>query len=590
MPTPAAPYLPRFSTLVALWEQSQARYATRPLFGVKAHGAWSFGSYGDFGLEVARARAGLQALGIGPGDRVALISNNSVAWAAMAYAALGRGASIVPMYEQQQPKEWAFILKDSGAKLVLVARQALVDTLAPFRADLPELQHVRCVETDWPAFLAQPHPAAPPLDVAPSSTAVTIYTSGTTGQPKGVVLSHANVATNVSASLELFPLRPEDRSLSFLPWAHAFGQTAELHTLIAGGASMALAESIPKLIDNLAEVRPTTLLAVPNVFNRIYDGVQKQLATRPKAIQALVKLAVAGKVKLGRGEAPRRRERLAIAVAEKLVFKKVVARFGGRLRYAVSGGAALSREVAEFIDAIGIMVFEGYGLTETSPVATANTPTARRIGSAGKPIPGVTVTLDRSVGPAPDEGEVIIHGHNVMQGYWKRDDETAKVMTADGGFRTGDLGRFDADGFLFITGRIKEQYKLENGRYVAPAGLEAALQLSPLIAQAMVHGANKPFNVALVVVDAASLAAWGQAHALGSVPLPELVKQQAVRDAYRAEIDAMLGGAKGYEHIKQFHLLTEEFSVDNDLLTPKLSMKRRNIVAKYQSELDAMYR
>ena len=333
--------------------------------------------------------------------------------------------------------------------------------------------------------------SVPSVMPKPSDTAGLIYTSGTTGNPKGVVLTHDNIASNVSATHAIFPMELADRSLSFLPWAHVFGQTAELHTLLSTGASMAICEGVDRILDNLAEVQPTLLFSVPRIFNKIYTSVQQQIAARPKAVQMLVHRALEVAAKERTGERLKVRELALLTLVDRLVFSKVRARFGGRLKYAFSGGAALSREVAEFIDSLGITVYEGYGLTETSPVVTANAPGARKIGSVGRPIPGVRVEIDPAMGvskPSADgkstrfEGEIVVYGHNVMQGYHNRPEENDKVMMPDGGFRTGDLGKLDEDGFLWITGRIKEQYKLENGKYVTPVPIEEELKLSPFIA------------------------------------------------------------------------------------------------------------
>jgi long-chain acyl-CoA synthetase len=590
---------PRYRDLVTLSQQSFQQHAARPVFGTKRQGRWEWITYGEFARMVADARAGLALLGVGRGDRVAVVANNRVEWAAGAYAAFGLGAAYVPMYEAQQESEWQYILEDSGAKVVLGATEQIAARLGAMRPLVPTLAHVVCLdapasqEDSFAALLARgaaaPRAAEP---AAPETIACFIYTSGTTGKPKGVLLSHGNLACNVSAAMQLFPIMPTDRSLSFLPWAHAFGQVCELHTLVGSGASLGLCEGIPKIIDNLAEVQPTVLMAVPNIFNKIYDGVQRQIAEKPAPVRALFRLAMRARTRERAGETPSLGERAALLFAERVIFSKIVAKFGGRLRYAMSGGAALSPAVAEFVDNLGIMVFEGYGLTETSPIATVNTPAARRIGSVGKPIPGVRVEVDTgasSEAAGGGEGEVVVHGHNVMQGYYNLPDESAKVTTADGGFRTGDLGRFDADGFLFITGRVKELYKLENGKYVAPVAIESRLQLSPYILQAMLYGANRPFNTAVIVPKPEGLRAWAAAQGIEAGDLARLVADERVRRLLRAEVDAVNAQSKGFEAVKEFVVTAEEFTVANDLLTPKLSMKRRNILKRYEAQLEALY-
>jgi long-chain acyl-CoA synthetase len=587
---------PRYKDLVSLLTDSVAKNASRPLFGTKKEGQWSWITYADFGRMVDQCRAGLASLGVGRGDRVAAISNNRVEWAAAAYATYGLGAAFVPMYEAQQDKEWKFILNDCSAKVAIGATPAICRKLRELQADLPNLTGVVCLDapesdgSSFAALLRQGAAAPRPAEIPePSLIAGFIYTSGTTGNPKGVLLSHGNLAMNVSAMLPIFPISAEDRSLSFLPWAHSFGQTAELHMMVANGASMGICEGVDKIIPNLAEVQPTVLMAVPRIFNRIYDGVQKQIAAKPAPIQALFRNAMSGQTKLRKGVALSLGERISIPLAKKLVFTKIVARFGGRLRYAISGGAALSKEVAEFVDNLGITVFEGFGLTETSPIATANTPDHRRIGSVGKAIPGVTVKLDHESSGNPEEGEIVVYGHNVMQGYHNLPEESAKVFTLDGGFRTGDLGRIDKDGFLFITGRIKELYKLENGKYVAPAALEEKVQLSPFILQAMVSGANKPYNVAVIVPDFASLKPWAEAQGIDASKPDVLCNHEKVRALVRGELDKYAAEFKGFEAIRDFVLVPDEWTTANDMLTPKMSMKRRNIVKRYERDIEALY-
>jgi long-chain acyl-CoA synthetase len=279
------------------------------------------------------------------------------------------------------------------------------------------------------------------------------------------------------------------------------------------------------------------------------------------------------------------------AFFDKVVFSKVRARFGGRLKYAFSGAAAISREVAEFIDNLGITVYEGYGLTETSPIATANYPGYRKIGTVGRPIPGTRVVIDRSETGDPKQGEIVVYGHNVMMGYYNLPDENAKVFTADGGFKTGDMGVLDEQGYVWITGRIKEQYKLENGKYVVPVPIEQALQLSPFIVNVMLHGQNKPFNVAIIVPDMDSLKKWATEKGLDTTSIPELLKRDEVKQLYREQINEFCkDAAKGYEKPQRFLLISEDFSTANDMLTPSLKLKRRNVLKKFGEAVEELYR
>lgn len=584
--------MPKFETLVDIFENSIATYPENDLFGTKKNGVWVWTTYLEFGKQVDAARAGLAELGVARGDRVAIVSNNRVEWAVLAYACYGLGAAFVPMYEAQLAKEWEFITRDCAAKVLVCATDAIVEKSKAFSSDLPALTHVVSLD---PATKASDDGKIVPYksllnadkkvaSIRPSKDDIAgfIYTSGTTGNPKGVRLSHYNIASNVSAVHEKFPMSAADRSLSFLPWAHVFGQTCELHALFSMGACLALCESVDKIIDNLAETQPTLLMSVPRIFNRIYAGVQKQISERPGFVQGMVKAALAARNKQREGKELGLQEGLVLALTDKVVFSKVRARFGGRLRYAFSGGAAISKDVAEFIDGLGITVYEGYGLTETSPIVCANYPGARKIGSVGKPLPGITVSLS-------PENELIVHGPNIMKGYHDRDDENRAVFTEDGGFRTGDMARVDDEGFIFITGRIKEQYKLENGKYVVPTPIEEQLKLSPFVLNVMVYGDNRPYNVGLVVANVAAVRAWGQEHGISESDDEKLLALPKVRELFKSDLEKYADKFKGFEGIKDFALISEDFTTDNGMLTPSLKLKRRAVLAKWQSVIDGIY-
>jgi len=584
---------PEYTNLVELFEQACNKFGASELFGTKKNGRWEWLTFGQFKAEVDKCRGGLVGLGVGAGDAVAIIANNRVEWAVFAYATYSLGAIYVPMYEVQPKDEWEFILKDSAAKVVVAATGEIATALEAMQARCPSLLHVinlaggANAPNSYPALLAK-GAESPTAAVFPNSlaTAGLIYTSGTTGMPKGVILTHQNICFDIHAAFSRFDFGPSDRSLAFLPWAHSFGQVAELHGLISRGTALAINDEIPNLVANLPEVRPTVLVAVPRIFNRIYDGIQKQMAAKPKLIQALFRkgIEVAGRIR--HGESVSWIDKLSHALADKLIFSKVRAKFGGRLRFAVSGSSALNPDVAKFIDALGIEVYEGYGLSETSPVATSNYPGHRKIGSVGLPLPGVEIKIDKSVHDDNRQGEILIKGKNVMQGYHNRPEETALALPGDGYLHTGDLGYLDSDGYLFITGRIKEQYKLENGKYVAPAPLEEELKLSPYIANAMLHGANRPFNVALIVVDTPSLSAWAKE---AGIELGVLAKNAQVHALLMREIETYGAKFKSYEKPKKLHVVDEDFLTENELLTPSLKIKRRNVFTKYGKDLEALY-
>lgn len=588
-----------FENLVDMFEKSTKKYARNKLFGVKENGAYRWITYEEIGRQVADFRGALASKGVGKGDVVAVISNNSPEWAVGAYATYSLGAQYVPMYEAQLEKDWKYILEDCGAKILLVANDEIAGRTKKFIDEVDALEHIVSFgskadgDTSFRGMLklgkANPAPAVQP---GAEDVCGFIYTSGTTGNPKGVLLTHRNLTSNVNAVHEIFPMSEDDTSLSFLPWAHSFGQTVELHCLLSYGAAMGLAESTATIIQNLPEVKPTLLFSVPRIFNKIYDGLNKRMADEGGLKKKLFDAMLATSNKKRELEAKGKSSffvNLKHGLLDKLVASKVRERLGGRLKYAFSGGAALSTEVGTFIDNLGITIYEGYGLTETSPIATANKPGARKIGSVGKAIPGVDVKIVPCEGAPAGQGEIVVYGPNIMKGYHNLPEETAAVIMDDGGFRTGDMGRIDAEGFVFITGRVKEQYKLENGKYVVPSPLEEKLRLSPFIANIMIDGTNKPFNVAVVVPDFESLGAWAKDNGLGGKSDAELARDPKVEALIKGEIDKFSSDFKGYERPKKFVVVSEDFTTENGMLTPSLKVKRRVVVERYGDDMEGLY-
>ncbi|MBW2454221.1 MAG: AMP-binding protein, partial [Deltaproteobacteria bacterium] len=421
------------ATLVDLLAASVRRFGGRPCLGQKHGDLWTWTSYGELHTLVRQCRGGLAAIGVEPGDRVALISNNRLEWVVVAYAAFGLGAAVVPMTPAQATSEWRFVVSDSQARVLLCATPDICNACGDLPGELPSLGDVLCFERaeratrSYEEFLelGRSQPVSP-TSPAPADSAMVIYTSGTTGKPKGVDLSHANLCSNVAAVAATFPLSWEDRSLSILPWAHAFGQTCELHTLLHLGGSLALAESSDKVIQNLAEVQPSVLISVPTIFNRIVDLVSRQMVARPRVIQKLFVKGMALSAK-GRRQPLRLTERAALATADRMVLSRLRHQLGGKLRYAISGGAALPARASELFETLGIPIYEGYGLTEASPVVCANSPRSRRFGTVGKPLPGVRVTVDRRSAAGKGQGELIVYGPGVMKGYLDRSEETARA-------------------------------------------------------------------------------------------------------------------------------------------------------------------
>lgn len=587
-----------FKTLVEMYERSVRDFAKNPLFGVKKDGSYSWITYREFGDLVDAFRAGLAGIGVAPGDTVSIIADNRVEWAASAHATYGLGAAFCPMYEAQPTEDWEYIISDSGTKVLIVASQAIHDRVIHMVDALDALERVIFIDGDerhedsFAMILASGRSNPVALYYPePSELAGFIYTSGTTSKPKGVLLSHENLCFNVNAVIDMDFVQEDDVSLAFLPWAHCFGQSCELHVLFALGASMGLVESVKTIIDNLSEVRPTALFAVPRIFNRIYDGLNKRMIEEPPFKRKLFDFAMQNSDKLR--DLQDHNEFSAVHVLldkvfDKLIFEGIRERFGGRLRCCISGGAALSPEVARFIDNLHILVFEGYGLTETSPLVSVNLPGARKIGSVGRPINGVEIEIQDVDGYEAGTGEICVRGKNVMLGYHNLPEQTAEVLAGEDGrlFHTGDLGRLDEDGFLWIMGRVKEQYKLENGKYVVPAPIEEQLKLSTYISQCMIEGTNKSHNVALIVIDQESVHKWA---AENGVPRSEVLTHPAVHELMRSEIERYGKELKRYERPKRFSLIDKEWTPENGMLTPKMSLKRRSVMKEYGEQIEALY-
>jgi long-chain acyl-CoA synthetase len=585
------------NNLIEMLDNSRKLYADRPLFGTKREGIYEWTTYEQFAEKVDNFRGGLASLGVSSGDKVAVISKNTEEWAVSAYATYGLCGQHIPMYETQMAKEWEYIARDCGAKVLLVANTTVLEQTRDFPERIDSLDHVvllsgnssdeiktysDLLETgrDNPAEVQQP---------ASESPMGMIYTSGTTGEPKGVILSHKNVIFECQAVLPLLGMTENDRTLAFLPWAHVFGQVAEVHGLISSGGSAGLVEDVNTLIDELGVVKPSMFFAVPRVYNRIYERLIGQMQEKPGFIRSLFYAGLKQAKREREGETLGFMDNLTLTLARKIIFKKVLNRFGGNLRIAVSGASALSPNVAEFVNDLGISLYEGYGLSENTAALTVNYPGARRFGSVGKPLPGVRIEIDNSVqGSKEEDGEVLAYGENIMLGYHNLPEKTRETITEDGGLRTGDLGHLDSEGYLYITGRVKEQYKLDIGEYVAPAPLEESLKLSAYIDQVMLYGFNRPNNVALIVAAMPAVEQFAQSNGISGSG-ESLLKETRIQELFREQLKIYGKDFKSFEHPENFALLAEEWSIDNGLLTPTLKLKREVVEKQFKSQIESLY-
>jgi long-chain acyl-CoA synthetase len=590
----------RFRDLSDVYERSVRRHAARPLFGTREAQGYRWQSYRDFGIRVDMLRAALKARGLRLGDRVALVAPNSPEWATVAYAVFTAGGVLVPIYPYQRYDDWLDILKDAQPRFVFAYGIEAASAVQGWRAELPEDAVLVCMHDrgisgapSLEELLGESFGREEPIHSPdPDDLCQLLYTSGTTGRPKGVQLSHRNIASNISDLHQIFPATADDRSLAFLPWAHAFGQVVELHGLFSVGASLALSTNEDELVHALREVRPTLLFSVPRLFNRLYDTVQARVTEEGALVRRLFDGGLDNARVLRRVRASGRARgsvELKAKLFDRLVFERIRRQFGGRVRYAVCGGAPLSPEVAEFVDSVGITLYEGYGLTEASPIVAANWPGGRRLGSVGKPLPSVRVLIDHGAVDGARDGEIIVYGPNVTRGYHGLREETAAVLTPDGGLRTGDLGYLDKDGFLFVTGRIKEQYKLDNGRFVVPSLIEQQLKHCELIADAMVYGEGRAYNIALIVPDFAALNRWANEQHIYADGIDQQLAHPEVRARYQREIDRASEHAREYEKVRTFALLKRPFSTEDGTLTSTLKLRRREVAVRHADVINALY-
>ncbi|MCF8131102.1 MAG: long-chain fatty acid--CoA ligase [Deltaproteobacteria bacterium] len=590
----------RPDNLVDLIEDSVKAYAKRPVFGTKnPSGDYEWITYGRLGERIDSLRGGLAQAGVQRGDAVGIIANNRSEWAIAAFATYGLGARFIPMYENELEKIWKYIINDSGIKLLLVSSPVIYEKVLAMKDKIPALEKVFVIDAKGEKSMAELErlgKATPVTSIKPthSDIAVLIYTSGTTGSPKGVLLSHGNFTSNVHAAKKMYPdLGTDDRGLSILPWAHSFGQTAELYFYAHVGGSVGFVENVTTIAEDMEKVKPTYLIAVPKVFNKIYAGLWSKMNETGGLSKMLFTMGI---------ETGKKRRELAaegkscfltdlkFKVADAIVFNKIRQRFGGRLKGSISGSATMNVEISHFFSDMGVPVYDCYGLTETTPAVTMNCPTAHRPGTVGRAIDQVRVEIDQSLtGDGSGDGEIVVFGPNVMQGYHNNPQATQEVMTEDGGFRTGDRGRLDEDGYLYITGRIKEQYKLVNGKYVFPAALEEEIKLLPEVETVMVYGDGRDYNVALVVPDFEVIGKYAKENDLPSDPQALVEDPQVQKLISSAITDSLKGKFGGYEIPRKFLFKSETFSSENGMLTQTMKLKRRNVLERYMPEIESLY-
>jgi long-chain acyl-CoA synthetase len=560
-------------------------------------------SHRTFMERVRRLALGMEALGVRSGDRVAILAENRPEWAIADLACLTASLTDVPLYPTLPAEQIPYILNDSGSVAIFCSTAEQVSKVASIRSQCPALRHVICFDevvgagadltiaeverrgaaSDTPESQATYMERA--LSVSPDDLATLIYTSGTTGAPKGVMLSHDNIYSNVMAAADVVPFEGKDVCLSFLPLSHIFERMAGHYMMIHAGCSIAYAESMDTVPINLQEVRPTLVLSVPRLYEKMYARVLEN-AMAGGAVKKNI-FAWARKVadrwaneKLA-GREPKGFLAGQYALAQKLVFSKLQARTGGRLRYFVSGGAPLGAEINKFFYAAGLTILEGYGLTETSPVIAVNRPDAFRIGTVGKPVRGVEVLI------APD-GEILTRGPHVMKGYYNSDEATSETMDADGWFHTGDIGILEDD-FLTITDRKKDIIVTAGGKNIAPQPLENKVKTNKYVSQAVMIGDKRKFAVMLVVPNWDNLEKWAGYKNIIWTDRSQLLTMPTIRAKMEKEVLGELAAFARFEQPKRVGLLEHDFSIERGELTPTLKVKRRVIDRTYKSAIDELY-
>ena len=555
------------------------------------------------GDRVCNIAAGLIALGIAPEDRVALASSTRYEWVLIDFAVMCAGAATTTVYPTTNDSDTAYILANSGSRVVVAENQTQLDKVLAHRAELPDVGKVVMIDGngdgDWVITLNELEQLGKQLltdspdavtkrvaAVGPGQLASLIYTSGTTGRPKGVRLTHGAWTYTAAAIDALGILGPDDLNFLWLPLAHAFGKVM-LALPLQIGFPTAIDGRVERIVDNLATLHPTIMGAAPRIFEKAHARVQKMAAEQGRLRKKMFdwSIAVGMKISAARqaGKRPSLASSLAYKVADRLVLSTIRQRFGGRLRFFVSAAAALDRDVAQWFDAVGIVVLEGYGLTETAAASFINRPNAYRFGTVGWPFPATEVKI-------ADDGEILLRGPGLMTAYHDLPDATAKALAPDGWFRTGDIGEIDADGFLRITDRKKDMFKTSQGKYVAPSAIDARFKgLCPYVSELLVYGESRPYCVALVALDAEAITDWANENDMAGMAFAEIARDQLTHDLIAGYLDALNSQLNRWEQIKNFVIADRELFIEAGDLTPSLKLRRKMVIEKFADRLSALY-
>jgi long-chain acyl-CoA synthetase len=558
---------------------------------VEQHGNWRDYTWAQIDRQVARWQAALEKDGLKPGDRVAVMLKNSPEWVIYDQAALGLGLVVVPLYTQDRPDNVAYIIADAGCKVLLIDGPEQWSAFSDVKGQLGSLVRIVAVkpvpDSGEPrlASLAEWLPAeggeTRHLPRDPKALATIVYTSGTTGRPKGVMLSHHNILSNAESACSVLVAGHDDVFLSFLPLSHTFERTCGYYLTIMTGSQVTYSRGIPQLAEDLQAIRPTMLISVPRIYERVYGRIRAALDEGPPTKKKLFLLTVDvgyARFEHAQGRGPWKASFLLWPLLHALVAKKVLARLGGNMRAAISGGAALPPEISRVFLGLGLTVLQGFGMTETSPIASANSPDDNVPASVGKAIPGVQLRIGES-------SALMIKGPNVMLGYWNNPDATRAILGPDGWLNSGDTARIDERGHVYITGRLKEIIVLSNGEKVPPVDMETAIMRDSLFEQVMLLGEGKPFLSVVAVLNADT---WKKVAAEAGLE-PANVRAKAVEDLVLKRIAVQLKEFPGYAQVRRVTLVAEPWTIENGLLTPTLKLKRAKVMEKFNAEVDGMY-
>lgn len=566
----------------------------------KINGSYQSISYDSLEEDYRDLAAYLKSQGIEENDRVAILSENRPGWYLADMAILSLGAIDVPLYPSLPPNQIEYILNNCGAKGIIVSNMLQLGKILSIWQKLPDLNMVIVMnrleepiedvvdlshaKTEGQKILHEKPWFLEGIKINPDDVATIIYTSGTTGLPKGVMLTHRNLCENVKSCSSVIRLDETDCSLSFLPLSHAYERTGGYYLLFACGAQIFLAESIETISLNISEARPTIIFTVPRLFDRMKTSILKSVTSEGGVKQKIFFWALRTGEKYHRQQLGGKVSAVVSmqhGLAEKLVYSKIRKKFGGRLRYFVSGGAALPQKTGEFFQSVGITILEGFGLTETSPVTHVNRPEKVKFGTVGPAVRNVQVKI-------AEDGEILLKGPNIMKGYWKDDTATAEVIK-DGWFCSGDIGEIDSDGYLKITDRKKHIIVTSGGKNIAPLPIENLILDSPFVDQTMIVGEKRPFLIALIVPDFTKLREYATEHNIKATSNRELVSNKEIVQIYEKLMRNISRQLATHEKVRKFLLVDEPFTIENELMTPTLKLKRKEIIKKFSPEIDNLY-